>query len=81
MLSVTVPGAIDMYFTALERFGTTTFAEAAKLAKKAEVQELWLTHYSPANPEPEQFEAELKAIFANTVIAKDGQTATLQFQD
>ena len=32
-----------------------TFYEAAQMAKKAQVKELWLTHFSPANPEPEQF--------------------------
>ena len=55
--------------------------EAAALAAKATARQLWLTHYSPANPEPEVFEKELKEIFENTVIAKDGQTVTLQFRD
>lgn len=55
--------------------------EAANIAAITNAKELWLTHYSPANPEPEQFEAELRQIFANTVIAGDGQTATLQFQE
>ena len=55
--------------------------EAAAIAAKANAKELWLTHYSPANPEPEQFEGELKEIFANTIIAKDGQSVTLQFRE
>jgi len=55
--------------------------EAARIVAKANAKELWLTHYSPATPEPELFEAELKAIFENTVIAKDGQNMTLQFRD
>lgn len=55
--------------------------EAATIAATVNARELWLTHYSPANPEPEQFEAELKTMFANTVIARDGQTATLMFRD
>lgn len=55
--------------------------EAAQIAAKVGARELWLTHYSPATPEPEQFEAELKEIFENTVIAKDGQSVTLQFRD
>ena len=55
--------------------------EAATLAVKTNSRQLWLTHYSPANPEPEQFEEELKTIFENTVIAKDGQSMTLQFRD
>lgn len=55
--------------------------EAAALAANGNARELWLTHYSPATPEPELFEAELKDIFENTVIAKDGQSVTLQFRD
>ena len=55
--------------------------EAATLAAKTNSRQLWLTHYSPANPEPEQFEEELKTFFENTVIAKDGQSMTLQFRD
>jgi len=67
-----------------ERAGTSChmmMQEAATLAAKTNVRELWLTHYSPATPEPKLFEAELKGIFENTVIAKDGQTVTLQFRD
>ena len=55
--------------------------EAAQLAAKTCARELWLTHYSPANPEPELFEGVLKEIFENTVIAKDGQAMTLQFRE
>lgn len=55
--------------------------EAARIAARVQAKELWLTHYSPATPEPELFEEELKAIFPGTVIAKDGQTVTLQFRD
>lgn len=55
--------------------------EAAALAAKAKAKRLWLTHYSPANPEPEQFAEELKNIFENTVLARDGQHLTLQFPD
>ena len=67
-----------------ERAGTSChmmMQEAATIAATVNAKELWLTHYSPANPEPEQFEAELKGIFENTVIAKDGQTVTLQFRE
>ena len=55
--------------------------EAAQLAAKTNASQLWLTHYSPATPEPELFEAELKGIFGTTVIAKNGQSVTLQFRD
>ena len=30
-----------------------TFYEAATLAKEAEVEEMWLTHYSPSLTKPE----------------------------
>lgn len=55
--------------------------EAAQIAAKVNAKELWLTHYSPANPEPEQFAAELKEIFENTIIAEDAQATILQFRD
>ena len=55
--------------------------EAAAIAAKTGAKELWLTHYSPATPDPELFAEELTAIFHNTVVAKDGITKTLQFQD
>lgn len=55
--------------------------EAAQIAAKANAKELWLTHYSPATPESELFEAELKGIFEKTIIAEDGQSMTLKFRD
>jgi ribonuclease Z len=55
--------------------------EAAVIAAKTNARELWLTHYSPATPDPDLFETELKELFANTVVAKDGQSATLLFRD
>ena len=33
-----------------------TMQEAANLAQNAGSRELWLTHYSPATPHPEEFE-------------------------
>ena len=53
--------------------------EAARLAAEANAKQLWLTHYSPATPEPEQFAEELKAIFEPSVLAQDGQQISLQF--
>lgn len=57
------------------------FWEAAKLAKLAEVDELWLTHFSPALVKPKQFEHVAKKIFHNTRVAKDRYSRTLKFQD
>ena len=58
-----------------------TFYEAATVAKKAEVPELWLTHYSPSLPKPDPFMKEVWKIFKNTIPAKDGQTVELVFED
>lgn len=58
-----------------------TFAEAAGLAKKAEVAELWLTHFSPSLVRPKDYVGEAKKIFANTVIPKDGRSVTLRFPE
>lgn len=55
--------------------------EAARIAAAAEVPELWLTHYSPAMPRPDQFADEIKRIFPNAVIARDGRSVTLRFED
>lgn len=58
-----------------------TFYEAAKLAKQADVREMWLTHYSPSLTRPEPFMNEVRSIFENSVPGKDGMTAELQFEE
>lgn len=56
-----------------------TFYEAAKLAKEANVKELWLTHYSPSLIRPEEYIPKTRKIFPNTYAAKDGRTVVLEF--
>ncbi len=56
-----------------------TFYEAAKLAKEAEVHELWLTHYSPSLVRPDEYMKDTKAIFANAKAGKDRKSTTLEF--
>ena len=58
-----------------------TFYEAADMAKRACVKELWLTHYSPSTMWPEEFMKAVKGIFANSHAAKDGRTVELKFED
>lgn len=58
-----------------------TFKEAAGLARTACVKELWLTHYSPSMNRPKDFIQIAKAVFPNTVCAKDGQSVTLRFEE
>lgn len=56
-----------------------TFHEAARLAKDAEVREMWLTHYSPSLTRPEDYMDDVRAIFPNAVAAKDKRTVELTF--
>ncbi len=56
-----------------------TMQESAALAKKADVKQLWFTHYSPSEHKPEEYEEEIRGIFERTVISKDGQRIDLAF--
>ncbi|MCI5596889.1 MAG: ribonuclease Z [Lachnospiraceae bacterium] len=58
-----------------------TFYEAAALAKKAEVKELWLTHYSPSLTRAEEFMDETRKIFPACVPGKDGKSCVLDFEE
>ena len=58
-----------------------TFYEAAQLAKEAEVKEMWLTHYSPSLTKPEEYMDDVKAIFPNSIAAKDKRSVELVFED
>lgn len=58
-----------------------TFYEAAKLAKEAEVKEMWLTHYSPSLTRPEEFMDDVRLIFLNSKPGKDGMTVELDFPE
>ena len=56
-------------------------SEAAGLARKADVSELWLTHYSPSMVHPEEYSEEIRKIFPNTKIPRDGWTKTINFEE
>jgi ribonuclease Z len=56
------------------------FSEAAKIAKNAEVNELWLTHFSPSILEPELFHENATKVFKNTVLGKDRLFKSLDFK-
>lgn len=58
-----------------------TFAEAAEIAKNAEVKEMWLTHYSPSLVRPDEYLNTAREIFPNTRTAKDGWSRTLVFEE
>lgn len=58
-----------------------TMYEAAKIARTAQVPELWLTHYSPSLLHPEEYLGEVRKIFPGTIAAKDGRTVELNFEE
>lgn len=60
--------------------GHMVFHEAAQVARDAEAQELWLTHYSPAMGNPNEFLHVAAAIFPNTVCGDNLLTKTLRFE-
>jgi len=56
------------------------FSEAAKLAKAGNVEKLWLTHFSPAMPNPADFARNARDIFPKTYVGYDRMMETLQFE-
>lgn len=56
-----------------------TMVEAAGIATKAQAKALWLTHFSPATPHPEEFAPLVEAVFPGTVLPRDGQSLCLRF--
>lgn len=61
----------------MDQKGHMLMQDACELAKKAQAQRLWLTHYSPAQKHPQQFEKQLRRIFDPVVISEDGAKMTL----
>ena len=58
-----------------------TFTEAAKLAKEADVKELWLTHFSPSLVRPSEYMDSVTKIFPNAFPGKDGKSVELDFEE
>ena len=55
--------------------------EAAELARQAQPRRFWLTHYSPAMPDAEEWIALAREIFPKTEPGFDGMTIDLQYTD
>lgn len=58
-----------------------TFYEAAEIAKKAQVTEMWLTHFSPSLVHAENYMSKVKEIFPDTYLGKDGKSVELLFDE
>lgn len=58
-----------------------TFYEAADMAKRAGVAEMWLTHFSPSLVRAEDYMPAVRNIFSNAYLGKDGKTKELFFEE
>ena len=58
-----------------------TFYEAARLAAQAKPEEMWLTHFSPSLVYPENYLEDVRRIFPETHLGKDGKSITLTFDE
>ena len=58
-----------------------TFKEAATIAKKANPNEMWLTHYSPSLVKPQLYMDTVTKIFPNAKAGKDGMSVDLKFEE
>lgn len=71
-------GDDDKKHSAAEK-GHMVFSEAATVAKNAHVNQLWLTHYSPAMRDCNEFLSQTQQIFANTYCGENLLMTTLKF--
>ncbi|TGY47558.1 ribonuclease Z [Clostridium perfringens] len=57
-----------------------TFKEAANLAKRGQVKELLLTHFSPSINDPKEYIHNAREVFENSHAGSDGEEKTLNFK-
>ena len=58
-----------------------TFYEAAKVAKDADVKELWLTHFSPSMTGHKRYMKAVCDIFPQAYLGEDGKFLELDFAE
>lgn len=73
--------ADDAHQDKAERWGHMLYREAAELARAGDVGQLWLTHFSPRNTDPELELDRARRIFPRTIAGYSGLTARLSFSD
>lgn len=61
--------------------GHMLMEEAAQIARDAGARRLWLTHYSPAMPEPQLWIERARAIFPGAELGEDGKQIDLQYDE
>ena len=57
------------------------FSESATIARDADAQRLWLTHFSAKMLDPERYAEHATGIFPGTTIGHEGLSLTLSFED
>jgi ribonuclease Z len=57
------------------------FSEAGKIAKKGEVKELWLTHFSPSLTNPEDHILTAKSHFENSIVGQDRMIKNFKYEE
>ena len=55
------------------------FSEAARMAKQANAERLWLTHFSPSLHDPEEYLPLAQAIFPHTELGEERKCLTIEF--
>lgn len=58
-----------------------TFYEAADMARRAGAAELWLTHFSPSLVRAEDYMPQVRKIFPDAFLGKDGKSIELLFEE
>jgi len=58
-----------------------TFAEAGAFGAAARARQLWLTHFSPAVPNPDYFRREAESAYPNVVLGREHLSTTLSYAD
>ncbi len=81
MISEATYGEFEQAPHAIEHGRHMTFAQAAEVAKRANVKQLWLTHYSHMITDPKDYLPNATAIFENTLCGHDGMSTTLRFEN
>lgn len=61
----------------MNKKGHMLMQDACGLAARANAKRLWLTHYSPAEKNPLEYEQTLKDIFPNVTVSKDGENTEI----
>lgn len=64
-----------------KKYKHMTMKEAIDMASRSKPRELWLTHYSPSNINPQKYEKTLKKTFPNLVVPRDGYFKTINFEN